>query len=541
MEPTDSLTISELGGNLAAEAVGPSDTLTGASGKVTAPPEINRTKRAAWSYGSNVIFAVVTMTVGLVSTPILIRLLGNIRFGAVRTATDVIGYVSILELGLSGATLAMLAQAIGRHDFKRVRLILRAALRAYTQMTLLMVLAAIGLGIFITRLVPVPPHMAGELRWGYFILIIGVAVTPLTVYRLFADAGQRTYVVAILLTVQSVTTTGLSLLAALAGWGLPGQFAAAVVATIPLLLVLKISSIRHIGPAASETALKKDRVLVQTELRSLSWPTFALYVCYRLSLLTDNVLIAFFRGPAAVVPFFVTQRLAGIAQSQLSGFTNATWAGFAHLDARGEGHRIGSVLCELTRIISILGVASIFPIVIFDGYFVSLWVGSSLYGGWCLAIVAGLVSFILPIVALWTWVLTGSGRLREAVPMSIVSTVLNVGLSICATKWIGLAGPLIGTLGAMILINIWWLPLLLRRHFGVSPLVLCRSLLEPLLLGVPIALGWVFIARRVSPHGWVSLGIEMLLASVTYLLPCWWLLLGPRDRAQLLARLRLVR
>ena len=143
-------------GAIVEEIVAPIVAATSLPDAASAPPEANRTKRAAWSYASNVLYAVVTMFVGLWSTPILIRLLNNDRFGAVRAATDVFGYVSLLELGLGGATLAMLTQAIGRGDLARTRLIVREAVRSYGVLTILMMVASIILGLFIVQLVGVP-------------------------------------------------------------------------------------------------------------------------------------------------------------------------------------------------------------------------------------------------------------------------------------------------------------------------------------------------------------------------------------------------
>ena len=244
-----------------------------------------------------------------------------------------------------------------------------------------------------------------------------------------------------LLTIQSVLTTIVSIVAAWAGFGLPRQFVAVAVSTVPTLLVLRASAIRRTAAARDYVPTDQERREVRKRLWGLSWPTFGLTICYRLSLLTDNILIAWFYGAAAVVPFFATQRLLAIAQGQVSGFTNATWAGFAHLDARGEGHRIETVMAELNRLVAVLGVAGIFPIVVYDRYFVSFWVGPQLYAGPLLAIVAGGVALILPVTNLWTSVLAGSGRLAPLVPVSVISTIWNVTVSILATKMFGVAGP----------------------------------------------------------------------------------------------------
>ena len=89
--------------------------------------------------------------------------------------------------------------------------------------------------------------------------------------------------------------------------------------------------------------------------------------------------------------------------------------------------------------------------------------------------------------------------------MSIVSTIVNVGVGVVTTKLLGIAGPLLGTLAATVLVNIFWLPRLLKRELGVAPTLLIRALISPAAAFIAFAAIESLIFRRVNAHGWIAL------------------------------------
>ena len=69
----------------------------------------------------NVLGQGVPLLVGLVCIPILIRTLGDSRFGLLALMWTIIGYFSLLDLGLGRATIRFVARALGTDDQLRAR------------------------------------------------------------------------------------------------------------------------------------------------------------------------------------------------------------------------------------------------------------------------------------------------------------------------------------------------------------------------------------------------------------------------------------
>ncbi len=273
-------------------------------------------------------------------------------------------------------------------------------------------------------------------------------------------------------------------------------------------------------------------------LRRLSPPAFALNICGRVSLMTDNIVVAFVLGPAIVAPFFITQRLAALFQGQLQSLGNSSWAGLAELHVQGQRNVFNERVIDLTRIITVVGMAGLIPIAVYNEQFVRLWVGSAHYAGDAVTLLVALNAYLLAVVSLWGWCFNGTGHIRELVPASVVATVINLTASLALVKPLGIAGPLLGTTLGFVAVSVWYVPVLMHRVFDTNALRLARAVALPLIVGLPYGAGIHWIALTQSQPGWIELALSMLAAAVLFVLLCWFLILKGSERKQHLEQIR---
>jgi O-antigen/teichoic acid export membrane protein len=497
---------------------------------------MSRTRKAAWNLTAGLVFALASATASLLATPWLLRWLGTERLGAFRALTDWIGYITFFDLGLGGAMMAALAARIGQGDGAAVTKMLAAGLRAYRSVTLAQLAGAVALIAALPYLIPPDRISESELRVAGAVALLPVVLTPLLVFRALAEARQRGYVNWLLLTAQVLATTGLSLVTARLGWGLIGQGVALAAAQIPTLLALSWDGVRAYRGVWKAAPGQADR----NTIRSLSWPTFVHGLTDRVGLVSDNIIIAWVLGPVAVVPFYLTQQLAMLAQFLLRGVGQATWAGLAELHTRGDEAGLRMRLLELTGMVSGLGLASLAPIAACNRDFVRLWVGPDAYAGEAVTALACFNVLLWSVYTLWGWALLGSGHIRRWAPFAALSTLVNVAVSVIATAKLGLAGPLLGTAAGLLLIASWALPRALDQVFGVSPRMLWRSAMTPLRWGLPLVVVLRVIAAYHPPEGWLEL-LAMAASGSAAGLALWWRLsLGSEERSEWRARLKAV-
>ena len=498
---------------------------------------MSRVARSALNFAASTGASVVGMLAAFVATPIVLRELGADRLGAFRAATEWAGYLALLELGVAGALAPLIAQAAAAGDRERLGAILAAGARAYVRVAIWTLLAGLSLWAVLPALVRVPPELEGELRVGFGLALGAAVFLPLAIYRPLADALQRGYLVSGLLGIQVTLTAAACALAALSGWGLPGQFGvtAACSLIVPLGLLVVF---RRVAPPSALLRRPPELDAEARRLRGLNRTTLVYQLVGRVCLFTDNIVVGLFLGPAAVASFFLTTRLPQDASAKVQAVGGATWAGLAELHHSGNHELFRRRLTELTRLTAVLAGAVVVPLAALTAPFVSLWVGPAQYAGDTVVALAILNGVLLPVFSLWGWVFTGTGRVAVLVPYMIGQGVLNLGLSLLATWLVGLPGPLIGTALVNLLYNPVMLGRLLRAEFGVRLREVFTAAVLPL-LPAAIVLAALFATRSAWPgESWVRLAVEFAAAAGVSLLVAWRLVLGESERTLLRSVLR---
>jgi hypothetical protein len=125
------------------------------------------------------------------------------------------------------------------------------------------------------------------------------------------------------------------------------------------------------------------------------------------------------------------------------------------------------------------------------------------------------------ISSLWGWVIFGSGRIASWTPYAVAFGIVNICVSVAATKWLGIVGPLLGTATAFLLVDSWGMPTVIRQIFGVRRADLYRSVLRPFAWGAPYAYSVYLAVAIVDPTSWLAIATAAA-ASVTVGGLLWW-------------------
>lgn len=418
-----------------------------------------------------------------------------------------------------------------------MRRTLGAGIRAFS-LVALAALAGGGLfALFSGSLVRVEPDLLRDLQVASLVGLASFLLYPLLPFQALVEAQQRGYVVQLLSLAQSVVTTAMALLLARAGMGITGQLIALTAGVMVFRLGLAASGARQLAPLGP--LLERPDAETWRAIRGLNIPTFLTAMAGRVGFHTDNIIVGLMLGPSHVTMLFLTQRLAGVAGTQLLGVGNASWAALAELHALGRRETFNARLLDLTRLVSGLAVAALVPIAVYNRHFVYRWVGAANYAGDVVTLLVCVNAFLLAVQSLWGWCFGGTGKMPVFTPIAVAGALINVFVSVVATPIIGLAGPLVGTLVGVSLSSLWALPVRLKQHFGTDPGALARAAAMPLLWGVPIGALLYWLARIHEPPGWLGLLGEMALAALL-LLVCWWnLALNDEDRAAFRERVRI--
>ena len=499
-----------------------------------------RSRLAVWNFASGLLFTALTMVTGLFATPLLIQWLGKERYGLSRMIVEVFGYLALLELGLGGGLGAVLARALAADDRPALRGALSAGLRVYLGATAATLAAGALLAVVINRLIPAPPALTADLRLAGFVTLGGFATLALSPFRALAEAEQRGFRVNLLLAAQSLVVTGTALALARSGGGIAGQAGATALGTVLVALALAGEGVRRRpGLLRGAVAAPPDREALRS-LGRLSSLVLVVQLSGRISFMTDSYVVGRILGADRVAALVATTRLAQLAQSQLLMIGNASWAGLADLHGRGERDAFNAKLIELSGLIALLGTAGLVPVVALNHAFVAIWMRGRdvAYGGDLMTLAAAVVALMQGLTSLWCWCFAGTGRLGRIAPAQLVAALINLGASVALTAFRGLPGPVLGTLVAFLAVNLWFVPMQLRRTFGTPLGALARAVVRPVVPGLAYGAAIWGLARHHRPPGWIGLAAESGAAALGFLALAWAFLLSPDDRRLWGRRLR---
>ena len=479
------------------------------------------------------------MVVGLKASPLLAEWLGAGPFGAVRTMSEATGLLTLLELGLSGALGPLMSRAIGLNNEADLQKAVVAGSRGYFRVSLWIIVVGVAVTPVIVWFAPdLSPAEVNDLRTAWVVglgVFLPMSLLPL---RSVVEAEQRGYVINLLLTAQSLLMTGIALTLARSSWGITGQSIAIVASVWVFNLILATMVFRaHPGLLKQCLAAPTDPE-TRKAMQGLSWPVLLINIFGRLSMLTDNLVIARALGEKKVTSLFFTQRLVVLGQLVLQGIGNATWAALADLHAKGELALFNRRLVELSRLVAVLAAVGLGPVIAYNHAFFRLWTnGNQIYEGDFVVVVASVNVFLVALQSLWCWCFTATGQVRRIVPMTVIGSTLNLTASIILVHYVGVVGPLLGTSLGLGLLGLWVLPLQLNKAFGTSPLELVKAALPSFLWAVVSASGLRWLTRFHQPESWLTLGLEMSIAALLSLAFSAAFLLSTEERSMWRTRL----
>lgn len=496
---------------------------------------MSRTKRSIWTFLAGVGASVINMTTSLMTVPLVLQWLGEEQFGAFRTASDWYMFLGLIELGFSSAFRAVFAESRANQSIQTAS-VLQYGMLIYKRLSLLLFASTIALAGIIVWLVPVSADLSNALQIGTLCLLPLAAVYPLRLYLHLADARQHGYLVNFGVLVQSLLVSLFSVLFAWLGGGIIGQFVAFSLGQLPFPILLWWFE-RNRAPSTENLVDSHNaQEVIRTKLHSLNTASLWLALTGRIGLHTDKMIVALLLGPTAVVSLFATHRLIQLAYSYVLMIGSSSWAALAELFHRGERARFNQRLIELTSYTAVLSLAAGISTGLFAQDFVRLWVGADKFAGWELVIAAMGMAYLEPIITQWKWAFGATGKTPILVKADIAWVVVNIIASLVATYFMGVSGPLVGSVISSVMVHFWWLPRTSQHVFGTSQRQLLQAAIKPFLVAIPYTLLVAWLASSRGEIGWFELAIWMPATAVGFLTLCCFLVWDAQMRQEWLSR-----
>lgn len=426
-----------------------------------------RYRRAALTGATASIGKIVSLGTSIVTVRLTFNYLGAERYGMWMTISSFVMMLAFADFGMSNGLVNLVADALGREDRETARRAASSAFWMLSGVAAIFSLLAFTAYPFInaSRLFNVHSgvamHEAGPALLAFMLcFILNLPLGTVRGTQTGMQNAYRTNLWGIFGTVLSLV----SLLVAIHSHaGLP-------------VLVLCLS-----GPSVAATFLNGVELFGRSNRDLLPLPStfsratarrllrmgamfFLLQLSFSIGLQTDNIVIAQILGAKAVADYAVPARLFNMILGFLVMVSGAMAPAYTDALARRDGPWIRKGFLRVTIGGTAVTILAVVVLIFFGNSILHLWVGPQMHASLPLltafAVQSVLYAFLQPI----SFFLNGIGRFREQVITGVVMTAVNLGLSILLIRRFGIIGAVVGTILALILVQVTPLSVVVRRE-----------------------------------------------------------------------------
>ena len=494
------------------------------------PPGDSLSRRASLTFLSGLAQSGARLAVGLLVTPLLVRELGAVLYGAWSMIQQAMGWLALTDLRPMGTLKFTLSIEQHVQDDSRKRRQVGAAIRLWAFTLPLTILVAVLATVWAPKLLRVSGGEATAVRIAVLVTAAGVVLDRfLGLWASVLRGLNLDFKGAVSATTSILIGAVLTVVALRAGFGLPGVAVAAVVTVLIGSGTRYLVARRHVAWLGAERPTRDE---FHSFVRISYW-LLAGGLGSVLFLSSDVLAIGLALGPLSAAVYATTGAALRFATEPLAQLLNSGNAGMAALCGRQDWQRVSVVRAEqwLAALggITVIGAA----VLLLNRSFLALWLGEGFYGGLVPTALLVLLALQGQLYRVETVLADSMMLMREKARITLMAGGLGIALGAMLAVPLGLSGMAGGALIGRSLALVLTPRLIAARLPGREALPLpSRAIgMSALLLGVASTL-----SSGVSITTWLGLVLfAVLIVAVTSAL--WFFMaLSPSERQAFRAR-----
>ncbi len=424
-------------------------------------------RRTLWtglsSYGQ---LASVSITV-LLSVPLALRYLGNEEFGLWSFASQAVGYLMLIDLGVSGSISRLMVEPLNSGNQEEIDRWFSLTLKVLLVQAALLLAVGLPTVGFIVHWFDIPVALQKDAaRLLTLLILINAVGHPFRICAGILFAQNRAYAV----NIGQIVCTWINLAAfAIFLWlGFRSvSYALANAAGTALQAILAIALLLR-GPHRFHLAKVKLFSVESRELFRFSSGLFFVGVAVQIVMVSQSLILTKFAGLAAVASFTVSTR-AGMLLMQLLWRPIDSFAPrWQELYVKGEHARLAQEFVSLARLtLGITGTTIVF-LLAFNELFVRWWAKPELYLGSTFDLLLGaylLVNTINHCLALPFVLAKQTGRLAA---IAGLEAVINLTATVWAVRHYGPVGLLAASIATTAITSLFWVARFGPHHLQLT-------------------------------------------------------------------------
>lgn len=450
-----------------------------------------RTKKAVKNIAFNFINQILTLILSFISRTVFIWGLGASYLGINGLFSDVLGLLSMADLGFNTAMVYSFYKPLAENDYSKMAGLITFYKKVYT-------IIAIGVSVIGIALVPALPYLINlemevpNIRLYYLLSLSNIVFSYLCVYKTsILSADQNNYKIT-RVTIFVNVIRSIAQIMAIIIW--KDYIIYLILGCVSVLVNNIVAS--HI--ATKEYPFIKEKVELKKEDKKDIFSNIGSVFLYKVSSVllnaTDNLLISVIIGTLAVgyySNYLMLQNKISLFYTLI--FTSLT-ASIGNLVVKENGKKRYEIFaCEQSISFIVCGV-------VIPGYtllvndLIRVWLGEEYVLSIVVVIASSLNMYLACVLQpLWSY-REATGLYKKTKWVMVICAIVNLVLSIILGRWIGLAGILFASALSRLFTYIWYEPkILFREYFELSPFKYYLQLIANffVIMAITYIAGWI--------------------------------------------------
>jgi len=499
--------------------------------------------RNALSSYANLVLGVI---LSLVLTRVLLNNLGPSTFGLWIVLVSIVGYIGLLDVGVSTAAVQRIARMTAIGDHEGLADVIRTASAFFSMSGALAVLITMVLAPLLSSIVQL-----GDISTkvaGVTLVLLGVVTATRFVAAVpnavLFGVGRNDRASQIGLAGMLVTQLA-EVVVVLSGGGL--VILGVVVLFGTVIGYAMNNYMMHRVTGFSVRSGQFQRAILVDLLKFGSRNT-VIAISGMVSYSLDALIIGIILPVAQVAPYDIALSTANLTRNLTTYGSDLLLPTYAHFESVKDPQRQARLFSRTVMATLAISLPILVALSAFGEPILKLWLGQVPPKTYSIMIALGFVTALeLPGHQCFIF-LTGVGRNQLMMRVALAAAVFNLAGSILATFWLGPIGPAIGSLPAVLVIEFTVLPIIVCRYLKLPLSRYAKDALAPVVPAVAVAgvlalaLLWLFPAQ--SGASTLSAGLRGLVGAAVVVAGAWAVMLAvlmriePDIRATAMAKLR---
>jgi O-antigen/teichoic acid export membrane protein len=470
------------------------------------------------------------MALSLVVVPLLTRLMGTDTYGVWVILFQLVGYFSLLDLGLGSAVVRFVSRHLEPRDDAAINRVLNTSNLLYVGLGILALLAAwlfsSGVDTFFNLNEELADQAAAALivLGGY--LMVRFWLLP---FGGSLEAFQRTDIDRWLGFSEDLVRAALLVTALYLG----GNLLHLAVIVFGVSLIRQLTGVlltRRVFPALSLNPGRVDRDTAR-ELLRYSRISLGITLCWVVLLNTDGPLLGAMVSAGAAGVYRAGAQVVHQLRLVLHGIGGPLIPAVSQLSAQSDPSQIRTIYLKGLRYLSWLTFAVCAGMVVYAHDFVALWLPPDFgEAATVLMLLAVGAAFSLP-QTIGEAVLFGVSKHSWLLRFLAVEAVARVILAVLLVQQYGLTGMAVAATATQVVLYVVLYPIIIRRALGVPLLATLRGLLFPGLPAAVVVGATATILRLMIPSdSWPGLAGNVVIVGLIAVGVGWKWVVSAKDR-----------